>query len=199
MQPTTDAKALERKIYTSFHEDGIVDLFLGLLLFVDGVLMLTGYPAFVGVAVIVLFLIPPVKKLITVPRMGIVNFSATRKGQLTKAYLLFLAAGILVFLFFILRESVSALDQFLTAHYSLIFGGIFTLLAGAGALFTGMRRYLLYVLGIPVIFIVAHHFGWPFPVALALTGLLILVAGQISLLRFLRRYPVPEIPEEAQR
>ena len=198
MQPTTDAKALERKIYISFHEDGIVDLFLGLLLFVDGILMLAGYSAFVGVAVVILFLIPPLKKLITVPRMGVVNFSETRKSQLTRAYLLFLAAGVLVLLFFVLRGSVSSLDHFLTAHFSLIFGGIFALLAGAGALFTGMRRYLLYVLGIPVIFIVSYLFDWSFPMALAMTGILVSISGIVALIRFLKRYPLVEIPEEAQ-
>jgi len=196
MTPELDLKALEKRVYTSFHQDGIIDIFVGLLLFVDGLLMLSGNAAFVGVAVVIVFLILPVKRVITVPRIGMAKFSPARNSQLTKFGLMLLIGGALVFMIFALRGSSSVLTQWMREYFDLVFGVMFALLAGAAAILTGLKRYIGYVVEILIIFTVGYLFNWPFPVALSITGALVSLSGVVTFIRFLQKYPKSDIPEE---
>lgn len=198
MAADMDLRALEKRVYMSFHEDGIIDIFVGLLLILDGWLMLSGNPAFVGVAAAMIFLIMPVKKLITLPRMGLVKFSHARNKHLTRIMLLLLALGVLMFLLVALLISSGIFSQGGREHIDLVFGLMFALPAGVGVVLTGQKRYLLYVAGSPVLFLLGYLLIWPFPVILILIGALVMVSGGITLLQFLKKYPRPET-EEGQR
>jgi len=196
MPSAADLKALERKVFTSFHEDGIIDIFAGLLLLVDGFLLLSGNPEFVGPAVVIIFLIPPVKKMVTVPRIGLVNFSSQRNIRQMRLYLVTLVVGLLVFLVFLLNNSSESLTAFAREYYALLLGLIFVLMAGMAALLTGVRRFVWYMAGILVLFIVGQILGWEFPVTQALTGGMLFLTGVITLIRFVKKYPKTDIPEE---
>ncbi|MDP7078685.1 MAG: hypothetical protein QF415_02260 [Candidatus Undinarchaeales archaeon] len=81
-----DLKALEQKIYTRFHDDGLADILVGMWFLVAGM----------GIAYDISFLIsitPPLavpvwvvaRKLITIPRMGNVKFGIERQKKLARA------------------------------------------------------------------------------------------------------------------
>jgi len=196
MDSTVNLKDLEKKVFTSFHEDGVIDIFAGLLLLVDGFLLLSGNPALVGPAVAILFLIPLVKKIVTVPRIGLVNFSSQRNVRQMRLYLVTLVIGLLVLVVFILNSSSENLTAFAREYYALLLGLIFVLMAGMAALLTGVRRFIWYSGGILVLFIIGEILGWEFPVTQALTGALLFLSGVITLIRFIKKYPKTDIPEE---
>ena len=105
MSDKINLKALERKAYLIYHEDGLLDIGIGAVL------------AWIGLVALVEMDIPfylwyiigasiwtTAKKQITVPRIGYVEFRETRKGRIRRLILLFLlvltvimVAGVLVF------------------------------------------------------------------------------------------------------
>ena|GEM_PF-4152315 len=82
MTQNIDLKELERKAYLSYHGDGLLDIFLGLIIVFFSV----------GIATDILFIgsiFPPlgvpvfalIKRSLTVPRIGFVHFSGERKAR----------------------------------------------------------------------------------------------------------------------
>jgi len=92
----TDLKQLENKLVMSYFQDGIVDLLIGMMFILDGVLMLTNNTQFVGIVIIFTILIAPIKKKLIIPRVGFVKFRVTREQKIKKSLFVIMIGGILV-------------------------------------------------------------------------------------------------------
>ncbi|MCD6308191.1 MAG: hypothetical protein J7M24_04260, partial [Candidatus Latescibacteria bacterium] len=80
MTKDIDLKKLEKETYLYFHQDGILDILIGLIILVFGIEMILEHfwvlPVF---SFVLISLWVPVKRLITVPRMGNVVFRKARQ------------------------------------------------------------------------------------------------------------------------
>ena len=83
MNKPIDLKAIEKRAYMKYHQDGVWDIFLGLIMLAMGLMMIevlniTWYTVLVAVACIFMTV---AKKLVTFPRIGFVKFGRERKKK----------------------------------------------------------------------------------------------------------------------
>ena len=193
MTKNADLKRLEKKAWTSYHGDGLVDFFLGFLL-IAGFL---GYSA--GDAGRILgpvlqlssagFLILS-KKLITVPRMGLVEFGPQRRARKRKTALIatVVVLGTVALLVLTLTGNVGWIRDNHTA---------FSILLGVGdwlvfSFFAFMQDFQrLYILGALFAAAITLTELLDSPIPILVAGVAACIAGLILLKRFLRRYPLP--------
>jgi hypothetical protein len=208
-----DLKHLERRAWTSLFEDGLLDIFMGL------VLLATGIPAVlprvftselsqnVAAAVLMALAFLPYwagKRFITVPRAGRAEFSKARKSRQTRVALIYavsVVVGAVVFLMAMLRLSVNppawmqklGPDGFL----ALGIGGWMLLILGLASYFMDYRR------GYVIAVLYALAFGGTVlvhnPGMFVIAGLLAVLMGLVVFVRFLRTHPKPSEAEPGAR
>lgn len=188
--------SLTRKVYLSYHQDGILDLAAGTVVFGFGLNMLTGNIVFLMVGWMAMMLYFLVKQRITVPRFGYVRFESEEK-TFTKG-LASVGVGVLVlFLFFafklfVNRQPSSPEMDALVQRYHMVplSGMLFGLPALAAAIFLGLKRFYLYALlavGLPAL---GAWMEIETYIPIVTTGLFMLAIGTVMLANFLRRYPL---------
>ena len=207
MNEQIDLKGLEKRAWRSAFQDGIWDIYLGLLFLGLAIAPfgdIFGLPAELGSVIIViccnsiaiLFLILG-KKFITIPRIGFVKFGAKRK-KTKKRLLAFLVFNVLL-AFLLLFVNISGIFEWLNI------GGIIEPLIIGLLLITVPLSILAYFLEFHRLYIYAIFFGlgffnsellYPFvgsPIdlflSLGLVGIAVFSIGLIHLIRFLRKYP----------
>ena len=213
MTTNTDLKQLERKAWTSFFQDGLLDIFMGLVLVAVGFpamlpgIFITGLSQDVAGAVLMVLAFLPYwggKRFITVPRTGRAEFSRARKSRQTKAaviYAISAVAGAIVFLMTMLglRSSPPAWVQSLGVEgfLALGIGGWMFLILGLGSYFTDYTRgYViaaLYALGFGGK-VLLHN-----PITFIIAGMLAVLMGLVVFVRFLRTHPKPSELEPGNR
>lgn len=201
MNPQESLKTIERRAYRSTFDDGIYDITFGL-----GFLILAWIPVLESLGVsrflgYLLFLIPvafpwPAKRLITVPRLGMVEFGDKRKAR-SRILLWILAAVVfltLPLIIMIIGNGVSAGQTWL--FIAAIAAPVFAI---AVYIMDFPRMYLyaaVLAVGILQSEFLIPYVGTPLNVVLSfgIPGILILLLGISLLVRFLRKYakPAPE-------
>jgi hypothetical protein len=205
-QQSIDLKQIERKVWTSFFEDGIWDVYLGILLMAMAVgallsdinapegALISSYAALLAVAVLFLFL---GKRLITIPRIGRVNYGPEARARKVKTSIVLafsVLVGLLAFVIVVLsaREALSrtlSMDVLLPAIWVSNMIVVFSL----AAFFLRYKRlYLIgvmFAIAVPLDIVLRKltHRDLSF-VAFGLPALVILIMGSIVLVRFLRKY-----------
>ena len=198
MARNIDLKAIERKAYLSYHQDGLLEIFIGFFIAIFGLGMTTGLAYMGGIwAAVGIPIWASVKKAVTLPRMGFVDFGEERKRKVRKEKLFFvlfftvtLVLGVGMFFLF-QGGSVQIREQmhrFPMAPLGLIVA------VGLASLtyWRGMRRFLVFAGAVLIAVFAGPALGIPHPVYFALPGVLMLCSGLVLLFRFLRRYPKPE-------
>jgi hypothetical protein len=205
-----DLKELERKAFRATFQDGLWDIFLGLLLLnMGGGTLLGGsemsplwsmvvLTLFAG-AVLLLFWAG--KKFVTAPRIGTARFGAQRKGKLKRVRLvLFLSVllGALMALWGV-GSSVAGVP-YVIARLPLpayVWAGQCVVVFGLAAYFMDVTRFylygVLYALPFPLGIMLAQNTSLSGTASMALTfgaayGTMVLV-GVALFVRFLRAYP----------
>ena len=186
-------KQLERKAWQSFQQDGLTDVFLGLVLLSGWVSSLAGSDLLHLVlmfATLIVFALG--KRFVTVPRMGLVEFGADRKAKNRKvAALLFFVVLLGVALYIVAVTNIEVLGwrpgrgSLTTLGLSLvilvIFGGI--------AYWMDFPRMMLLGLAFAAAFagsrLLDSH------ITFLIAGVLVLGWGLALLVSFIRRYPLP--------
>ncbi len=210
MSQTIDLKKLERKAWTSYFQDGLWDIYLGLLLpamAVSDLLSDVGVPKAWYVAIYVTWLVLSMlvmwagKKFITVPRMGRVKFGPKGKTRAKKAVLVgIISVLVLAVLFVIVRAMRS--DPAEGLPMGLIFSAVYAVhmlvVFSLGAYFLDFNRlYLIgvmYALPVPVDILLDELAGIDLGfIAFAVPATVILLMGLVVLVRFLREYPLPAV------
>jgi hypothetical protein len=217
-QPVT-LKDIERKAWRSTYQDGLLDIFLGLLLLAMAVgawLSDSGFVwglqmgVFVGLEIGALLAFFLGKKFITVPRLGLVRFGPKGKTRKKRAVWLGAASalvGLAVFGLALVGLAVFGLalvangnlreqllwEVIIPAAYVLNMLVVFSL----GAYFLDVARLyvvgLMVALALPLDMLMREVFDADLTfLAFGIPAMVVLVMGTVVLVRFLRAYPMPE-------
>jgi len=208
MSQELDLKQIEAKAWRSVFQDGLWDIYLGLLLLLMGggdLLDRLNLPdsgriaIYIGLQILAMLVLWTGKRFITLPRMGRVKFGPERKARQHKVVLILFGSVILGMVMWLIASAVSngwaaglPWMALFPAIYALNVLAVFGL---AAYLFQFERLYLiavLFALPVPVDALVRAWLGirlgfWAF----AVPALIILAMGVILLMRFLRDYSVP--------
>lgn len=196
-----DLKSLERKAYTSYHQEGLIDIFVGLAIINLGICLLPtvieyAYLGMGSVAVVWFFGYLGAKRTLTVPRMGYVEFSKQRQGRLMFLLSFLLILNLLLVLIPVLGLLTSEVMHFLRVNVLAIIGlaagGLFALFAFV----TNIHRLYGYSSIALVLFVLAHVFSAQLSIPTILLGLVMTATGFALLYTFLRKYPKGEPSEE---
>jgi hypothetical protein len=208
MSQQTDLKTLERKLYTRYFDDGILDMLLGYYLFWGGLFQILSDRIATDSARIVIMLlgfvlICPVfllaKHNITIARLGLVEFGESRRKQRTRliAFMVIMVLATAALVILTASQGSTADSDLLIPRGSPvgpIFVGCFVaFIIGGVALFMNFDRMLIwagifgvsYMIGMLLDTSVPHLAG----------GGIIIVVGAVYLVKFLQRYPRIESEE----
>jgi len=196
MTQDIDLKEIERKAFTSYHQDGLADIMAGLGILLAGISMIYDVSTIV---IICICLFAPLgakaKKALTIPRIGFVQFNKalfSRKNRvLILAFTVTFIAGIVNFITFT-GDEVGW--KALVKDLELVpFGFAASLiLAVVGFLFS-IDRLIVYALLTVSSFIICHLFDLSPAINFFFLGAVILVTGIVLLLRFLAKYPLRKL------
>ncbi len=196
MTEKINLKEIERKAYTSYHQDGLIDIFIGFTILAFGILMFTDLAWMGGIfAIVAITGYTSAKKVFTIPRIGYVKFVQYKVKMMFAgvmiAIILTALLGSFAFIAIEIEKGMPLWMSLLVENGLLIIG-----LSGASfiSLFAYVFRiYRLYAYGILtlIIFVAGHFVILPFPHFVVLLGALILLSGLSVLIRFLRKYPIP--------
>jgi len=193
MNAPLNLKELERKAFRSFYQDGIWDIFFGLMMFAmytftlfdsleNKALRILGM---LFLEIFAVFFLIYGKKLITAPRLGEVKFSTQRTKNLGKIILVNLISLIVLAAFAILKTSQPDLFNIENSElYSSV---------GMGVWIAFITSVMAYFLDFDRLYIYALIYGSTFaavllldlPVLFLAASLLILIPGGILFTRFL--------------
>ena len=189
-----DLKQIERRAWTSYFEDGLWDIFFGLMMLTMGIRALTDNVWFtfgMGGAVLVM---AGGKRVITVPRMGLVNFSPARKARQQKVRVV-IGVSALAGLVSLLLGLLTGLAPSGVAA-ALIVGLLVSLVFALIAYFMEFGRLYVHGLVFATGFVLWELLGTPIgPVALCISGSAAVLTGAVVLIRFLRKYPKPSLEQ----
>lgn len=212
MTQEMNLKELERKAWTSYFDDGILDITVGLFVIFFGIGMTTRYTYLTVLSWMVIFFFAAAKKSITLPRVGLVKFSPEREERMKKEtsfYVVFftitafIGLGYFIAIAFGIPQSIRTfVGELALVSYELIIavGLCFV------AYWKQIKRFYAYA-GFTLAVIVAGLFidvpdVHPFTVTgyqFSATAIVILFTGLYVLARFLRRYPKREGEEYVAR
>ena len=211
MSQEIDLKQIERKAFRSTYQDGLWDIFFGLVVVSMAIYMyhpeggysarnIIGFLVGYGVANLIFW---AGKKFITLPRMGQVKFGPIRKKR---GLYLAIALGIVVLINIGLvlltalgwanPEQAASLNTFLLDR-----GWMDIAVALIGSLLVGMsmilmaffndfpRGYYIAIMASLAAFLMIWLNQPIFPILL---GLMIVLPGVVLLIRFLSKYPLPQ-------
>jgi len=207
MSEKLNLKEVERRAWRSFFDDGLWDIYLGLLLCSMGVSGLLdrsslsedfGMTIYIGLLVLIMLGLWLAKRFVTVPRIGKVKFGHQRKVRRIKTALV-LFASVVFGLVIMLLTSSSGRGATPGIPWKAIMPAIWAVnmlvVFGAMGYFLDFERFyfigLMYALTIPLNEVLIESAGIRIgPYLFFGCGLIIVVVGVFYLLRFLRKYPV---------
>jgi hypothetical protein len=183
-----DLRDVERRAWTLYYQDGLWDIFFGLLFLGGGLRALTDNLWFylLVAAGILVFILG--KRWITLPRLGQIQFSAQRKARTAVVRIVALGAMIVTAVIFILIVTGSDLSGLpLNWLFVIMVPGVFLLMATM----MDFTRLYGYAVLVAVFTVLGEFVGNPAAAwAQIIAGLVPLAVGIVLLARFLRRYPV---------
>lgn len=205
-----DLKALEKKVYRSFFEDGFWDIFIGMLILGLGFSWTRiFFEIFEPLDLMIILLIWNIvtfliyylgKKFITTPRLGIVKFGEKRKTR-QKRLKIFLLVNVLfgVITFILTFFGLLELLAFGGSLTPLVIGLIsFTIPFSIIAYFLGFTRLYIYALIVGFSFfasdLIFSILGSPLDsiIGFGIPGGIIVIIGLVYLFKFLHKYPKPK-------
>jgi hypothetical protein len=200
MNNTTDLKSIERQAYLSYHQDGLIDIFVGILLVVLAItiwFLPTFWYFIVGGFFALFSSYMAAKNRIMIPRMGYVEFSSARRQRITYIFLtlvVILVFGNILGILAMLHPPLGVLI-FESAFTILIVGAVGGIIFAVIAFASNIRRFYVYA----VIFLGSAIYTFYFPIIAVLpliaVGLVMFIFGSVLLHRFLRKYPKESLGE----
>ena len=196
-------KEVEKRTYMSYHQDGLIDIFIGLyvILFATVTLLnniLDISTWFVIPAIFPALMVPiwlSIKKRVTMPRIGYVKFKTQGANKLTAIFIGLMVAGLATFLLF---GFASTRSWALTLRNIIISNGMLFIGIGAFAISSlfaytlGLKRLYSYGLLTLAFFSTGYVVKLPFEYLPLIIGLVIIIYGCILLAKFTRKYPLTQ-------
>ena len=188
MSEMIDLRDVERRAWTLYYQDGLWDIFFGLLFLGGGLRSLTDnfwFYLLVAAGILVFIL---GKHWITLPRLGQIQFSAQRKARTKVVRIVALGAMIVTAVIFILIVTGSDLSGLpLNWLFVIMVPSVFLLMATM----MDFTRLYGYAVLVAVFTVLGEFVGNPAAAwAQIIAGLVPLAVGIVLLARFLRRYPI---------
>lgn len=193
-----DMKEIERQVYLSYSEDGLIDIAIGVVITAWGLMLTqepTGLIGLIGLLGMGIWYLG--KRSITIPRIGVIEPSAKIERKLTNLAVFMFILGLIVLAGILLSR---AAGSSLLSDYSLSIVGL-VLAAGVallGYLLDAARMYI-YALILFASFAAGEILAKSitafdaFALSVVIGGGLILLSGIVVLVRFLRKYPRPQM------
>jgi hypothetical protein len=196
MNQKINMKEIERKAYTSYHEDGVVDITVAVVVFLFSIIMLGDMPWLGGIGgiagILAVSLYAAFKKLITVPRIGYVKFPQQRAQRMVAvAVAVGTMSALMGVIAFLQTASQGTPDWLLLLidNYMLTIGTAVAALFLLGGYAFKTKRLYAYALLTLVIFVVGHFIYFPLPYYLTALGTILLICGLFLMFRFVSKYP----------
>lgn len=193
-----DMKEIERRVYLSYSEDGLIDIAIGIVITAWGLLLTqepTGLVSLLGLLGMGIWYIG--KRTITTPRIGVIQPSPKMERRLTNLAIFLIVLGLITLVGILLSR---AAGSSLISDYSL---GILGLVLAAGVAFLAYllnaARLYIYAVILFVSFaggeILAKNITSfdAFALSVIIGGGLIMLSGIVVLVRFVRKYPRPQM------
>ena len=208
MQQNINLKELERKAWRSFFQDGLWDVYLGLMLMAMAVgALISDVGGSKGLQYMVYFILLALamlglwagKRFVTVPRLGRVKFGPKGKARRKRVMtLLVFSVGVGAVLFVLTWLFTKGNFQGLPLRHivPVVWIANALIVFGLGAYFLEFERLylvgLMYALAVPLdeALTALLHLDLTF-LAFGLPAAVILVTGLVVFVRFLRAYPLP--------
>jgi len=201
MTEQNSLREIEKKTYMSYHQDGLLDIFVGVyvLLFGSGILLRSVGDFstwFVIPAIFPAIMVPiwiSVKKQITMPRIGYVKFRSGGANRLTAVFIGLMVAGLGVFMAFTFASTTqswaSVLRDLMVSYSMIAIGGGAAIISSLFAYTMGLKRLYAYGLLTLALFLTGHFITIPFEYFLLTIGFAIIINGFVLLIRFIQKYP----------
>ena len=205
MTGLTDLEALEKQAFRRFYEDGIFDIFLGVMLSTMAVGAsvtdrwgneTTGILAMLGIAVVAVVSLMMVRRRLLAARLGEFKPGPTRRRRISAVRLALLASVVLGLLMFVVVAvgdvSIVSLEMLMPAIWFINA----VVVMGAMAHFLDVPRFYLYgfLFGLVMPAMVWPDVLWDYRtprwISFGVPAAIIITIGLIKLVRFLRDYPV---------
>jgi hypothetical protein len=203
---TSDQKQIERRVFTSFIQGGIIEAFTGIFLLQLGFPALFSRSGFgdwesallaLPIALILLFVVFLVRRFVIIPRLGRVKFLPERRRKLSKLIIvpvLTLIAGAVVG--YIFSENAS-LRHIFVGQIPFILVPI--IVFGAAAYFLDMKRLYVYGAIVGLVFPLGKYLETvivsrsTLPATILFTAFVFLSIAIVFLVAFLRKYHEPTV------
>ncbi|MCP4425603.1 MAG: hypothetical protein GY803_14000 [Chloroflexi bacterium] len=187
-------KDLRQKTYLAYHKDGIIDTLVGLGILGFGVNMATETSAFIVLSWIPFILYAPLKKRITVPRLGYVKFDSERDSSVRMTMIALvgiLTLAMFVGLFVFVRSDSMSVDMsaLLGKYHMLLLGSFVAIGFIIGAALSGIKRFYAQAALALAVLISGIELGVAPPIYVLIWGGLTFLIGVWLLVQFMRQYP----------
>ncbi|MFX1476332.1 MAG: hypothetical protein ACFFCO_12775 [Promethearchaeota archaeon] len=199
MSEEIDLKEIERKAYLSYHQDGLIDVFIGLAaLFLATFLWLAPDMLIfiMGTMFMWTLLYIAAKKSVTVPRLGYVEFSKERNTKTSVILLYIVVLNIVSLVISWWGWLNPSMFLIIEAHGFLVVGAAVASIFVVVAYSSGIHRFYAYGVVTLLAFSVSHFLVLPFYLPILSLGLVMAVAGMLMLYLFIRKYPKESTGEE---
>lgn len=205
MNKKTSLREVEKKTYMSYHQDGLIDIFVGVyvLLFASGILLMTvtDFSTWFAIPAIVPAIMVPIwisaKKRITMPRIGYVKLGSRGANKLMAIFLGLTVAGLGVFMVFGLGAFMGqgwalTLKNLIIPNSMIIIGISAAAISSLFAYTMGLKRLYAYGLLTLALVLQGYFITIPFEYFLLAIGLVIIVNGCVLLIQFIQKHPLPQ-------
>ena len=197
-------REVEKKAYMSYHQDGLLDIVIGVYalsfglgIVADKILefgFATIMPAIMISIVLPIWIIA--KRKITMPRIGFVKFGTRGSNKLFALLLGLSVAGLgvlMLFGVFIMGQNSRPFWFEILFQYGMIWIGLGAAVIGSLFAYTmGLKRLHSYGLLTLALFVSGYFLSIPFEYLLFAVGSVIVASGAVLLARFIRKYPLPK-------
>ena len=197
-------REVEKKTYMSYHQDGLIDIIIGLYalafglgIVVDKILDFSFAVLMPGILIaIILPIWIQAKRKITLPRIGYVNIGTKGSNKLFALLIGLSVAGLGVFFLFTMMTFQNGRPEWIETilfQYGMIWIGLGAAVIGNLFSYTmGLKRLHGYGLLTLALFVSGYFLSVPFEYLLLVAGSVIIASGAVLLAQFIRRYPLPK-------
>ena len=203
---TSDQKQMERRVFTSFFQGGVIESFTGIFLLQLGLPALFSRSGFgdlesallaLPIALILLIAVFIVRRFVIIPRLGRVKFLPERRRRISKLMivpLLTLIAGAIVG--YIFSENAPLRHAFVGQIPFIL---IPIIVFSAAAYFLDMKRLYIYGAIVGLVFPLGKYLETVIvsrsilPATILFTAFVFLSIAIVLLVAFLRKYHEPEV------
>lgn len=190
---------IERRAYLSYHEDGLIDIVLGIGLFIAS---LWAYVEMIwlmgGIIVSLTPMYMGMKKKYTFPRIGEVTFSKdrTRRSQNSMTFLVIMnVVGVLLGFVFWMAFSGDTRPQWILLmidNYPVVFGIAGGVIWAVVGYITDLTRFYRYSAATLVVIGSANFIPTPFVAHMLLLSVIVIISGYMQFQSFKGKYPIVE-------